>query len=341
LDNAKNGTKKKKRAPDELDKIIDNLKVMAVSYGFSEPGNLRSKNKREIKMTIKCFSEMLQQREKDVLFRKSVNERFRKLELELNSEILKNESLVDKKTKLDREVKNSKNMMTTAQDKIKDETSKTKQEAANIKKLLNDFKLKNEMMEKELKRKDRYVEKLNEQMRNVIDKRVGLGRNVDDEYRDYSNSIELIHRLKENEIEEDEDKYTHEQDLLFENDMLRACVLMIQAELNNYMAEAISRIRDLDADTKILNHLAFDKFKMTKLPAMRLEMPHSISGEKVKKICIENVQRFKDFLDEYLKPTDVYEILATVNDPLNHQTQVLNFDDLQTVIHQWSQLRMK
>lgn len=47
---------------------------------------------------------MLQQRENDMRFRKTVNEKFRKVELELDSEMRKNKQLIDKKTKLDREV---------------------------------------------------------------------------------------------------------------------------------------------------------------------------------------------------------------------------------------------
>ena len=49
LENETEGTKKKKRAPDELDAVLEKLKIMVVSYGFPEPGNLRSKNKKEIK----------------------------------------------------------------------------------------------------------------------------------------------------------------------------------------------------------------------------------------------------------------------------------------------------
>ena len=81
--------KKKKRQPDKLDEIISKLQVMVVGYGFPDPGNLRSKNKKEIKKTIKWFSAMLQQRENDMRFRRSVNEKFRKIELELDSEMRK------------------------------------------------------------------------------------------------------------------------------------------------------------------------------------------------------------------------------------------------------------
>ena len=151
--------KKRKREPDQLDEIIQKLKIMSVSYGFPEPGNLRSKNKKEIKKTIKSFSAMLQQRDNDMRFRKTVGERFRKVELELNSEQRKNQSLTEKKNKLEREVKRNKNIITTAEDKNKAESNKKKQDMANAKKMVGDMRHKIEMMTKEMKRKDRQIGK--------------------------------------------------------------------------------------------------------------------------------------------------------------------------------------
>lgn len=180
LDDTKTGGKKKKRAPDELDKVIEKLQIMVVSYGFPDPGNLRSKNTKEIKKTIKCFSEMLQQRERDIRFRQTVNEKFRKMELDLDLEVRKNQALIEKKAKLDREITKNKNIISSTNDKIKDDTSKAKIETVNMKKLIGDLKKKVEKMEKELKRKDRNLEKINEQMRAVIDKRIGLGRNSEE-----------------------------------------------------------------------------------------------------------------------------------------------------------------
>jgi hypothetical protein len=77
LETAKDGSKRKRKEPDQLDEVIQKLQIMAVGYGFPEPGNLRSKNKKEIKSTIKCFSAMLQQRENDIRFQKTVGEKFK------------------------------------------------------------------------------------------------------------------------------------------------------------------------------------------------------------------------------------------------------------------------
>jgi hypothetical protein len=77
LETAKDGSKRKRKEPDQLDEVIQKLQIMVVGYGFPEPGNLRSKNKKEIKSTIKSFSAMLQQRENDVRFQKTVGEKFK------------------------------------------------------------------------------------------------------------------------------------------------------------------------------------------------------------------------------------------------------------------------
>ena len=55
------GFKQQKKGPPKkaIDEAIKNLKIMTVSMGFPEPGNLRSKNPREVSMTLKCFAAIL------------------------------------------------------------------------------------------------------------------------------------------------------------------------------------------------------------------------------------------------------------------------------------------
>ena len=214
-------------------------------------------------------------------------------------------------------------------------------------------------MSKELKRKETQIDKAKEQMRNIIDKKVGFGRNIDDfDYKRYENSIDLANKLSFDKTEKDggiykyiperefmdlqkkgfEDNHT---ELIYENEVLRAWIVRLQSELNNYMAYAIDRLREFDIDTKILNHLAFDKFKMIKFKSMQLELPHKINGDKIKNIWVENIERFKDFLSAYLNPSDIYCILAKVNKDLDYDNQILSFDDLSFVINQWKNIKIK
>jgi hypothetical protein len=178
------------------------------------------------------------------------------------------------------------------------------------------------------------------------------------EYRQYGNSIQSVYKLKDVIGEDGEGFYKfiperelmdlqkkgfeeNHSELLYENDMLRACIILLQSELNNYMAGVVDTLRSLDADTKILNHLAFDKYTMTRIAPMRLELPHSISGDKVKNICVDNIDKFKQFLDAFLKPADVYEILAKINKHLDYDSQILCFEDLDMVIKQWKNIKVK
>ena len=203
------------------------------------------------------------------------------------------------------------------------------------------------------------MDKIKEQMRNIIDKKVGFGRNVDDfDYKKYENSLDLTSKIL---AEKDENnsgfyKYIPERELMelqkkgfddnhteliYENEMLRACIVRLQSELNNFMAYTIDRIREFDVDTKILDHLSFDKFKMIKFKPMQLELPQSINGDRIKRICVENIERFKDFLSAYLNPADVYWILAKLNKELEYDNQILTFDDLSYVIKQWKNIKIK
>lgn len=166
LNSAKEGSKKiKKREPDQLDEIIDKLQIMAVGYGFPEPGNLRSKNKKEIKKTIKWFSSMLSQRDSDIRFRKNVGEKFRKVQLELSTEMRRNQVLWDKKAKLDREVASTENKLVTKEDEIREESYKNKQELDNANRMINEYKYKIKMMEKEMNRKDLEIKEMNQRLR--------------------------------------------------------------------------------------------------------------------------------------------------------------------------------
>lgn len=188
-----------------------------------------------------------------------------------------------------------------------------------------------------------------------------MGRGVEDmsEYKRYENGITITRNLTHELDNEDGNafyKYIPEREfmdlqkkgfednhteLLYENDMLRACILRLQSELNNFMVDFIQNIRQCDADTKILNHLAFDKFQMIKLKPMQMSLPSKVNGDRTAKILSQNVDRFKRFLQAYLNPTDVYTILAEANKDLDYDNQVLTFDDLSSVINQWKNMRIK
>jgi hypothetical protein len=56
---------------------------------------------------------------------------------------------------------------------------------------------------------------------------------------------------------------------------------------------------------------------------------------------VENIERFKEFLDAYLNPWAVYSILAKLNKDLDYDNQILTYDDLEGVIKQWKRMSIK
>ena len=49
--------------------IVEKIRIHIASFGFPDPGNIRSSKKKDVKLTLKCFSSMLKQRQRDLDFR--------------------------------------------------------------------------------------------------------------------------------------------------------------------------------------------------------------------------------------------------------------------------------
>lgn len=71
-----------KELKDELDLQIEDLSAQIMLSSLPNPGNLRSSKKKDVKMRLRCLNAMLQQRQKDMQFRESHSERFRRLEMD-------------------------------------------------------------------------------------------------------------------------------------------------------------------------------------------------------------------------------------------------------------------
>jgi hypothetical protein len=49
-------------AADHIDRAIIKLKYHLLSFGYPDPGNLRSHKKKDIKLRLKCLAALLKQR---------------------------------------------------------------------------------------------------------------------------------------------------------------------------------------------------------------------------------------------------------------------------------------
>lgn len=64
---------------DAMERAIKKLKFHLGTFGFPEPGNLRSSKRKEVKLRIKCFTTMLKQREKDIEYRQQCDSKYNRL----------------------------------------------------------------------------------------------------------------------------------------------------------------------------------------------------------------------------------------------------------------------
>ena len=55
-----------KKDVDQLEQALDKIKYHIISYGFPDPGNIRSSKRKDTRQRLKTFAAMLKQRQKDM-----------------------------------------------------------------------------------------------------------------------------------------------------------------------------------------------------------------------------------------------------------------------------------
>ena len=131
------------------------------------------------------------------------------------------------------------------------------------------------------------LEKINEQMRNMMDKKVGLGRNVDDwDYRKYQNSIELVTKLH-HDVDDESKMYQYipereliemqkkgfednHAELIEENTDLRKYGKVIQSGVNGFIRIISEKVKELHADPAIIDLIISERDKMSDQLRQRL-----------------------------------------------------------------------
>ena len=131
------------------------------------------------------------------------------------------------------------------------------------------------------------LEKINEQMRNMMDKKVGLGRNVDDwDYRKYQNSIELVTKLH-HDVDDESKMYQYipereliemqkkgfednHAELIEENTDLRKYGKVIQSGVNGFIRSISEKVKEMHADPAIIDLIISERDKMSDQLRQRL-----------------------------------------------------------------------
>ena len=63
---------------EQLDNILEQLSIEIQACGFPDCGNLRSTKRKDVRQRVKCLQTMLRQRQKDIDFRSSLQDKFKK-----------------------------------------------------------------------------------------------------------------------------------------------------------------------------------------------------------------------------------------------------------------------
>lgn len=264
------------------------LQSSLLSLGFPQLGDIFSIDPQEIRATIDCIYSLLQQRQKDLSYRNSVQDRIQKLESEKSMYQKKIENLND-------DLNSSKSGAGKAENKLKQESEKWRKEKEKIISERDDLKKevakmigKEGKMLHDSKKKDAQIEKMKEQLR----------RALGDKDLIYSNSIDLIVPLRNigpkvtTSSGEKEfvrlivEGYDENQNyLLNENQDLRSALETIQKEMHFLMEERKEYV--MKNFNKIPNVDAFEVNKEL------FQAPFQSVSEDLIETFFENIKKFK------------------------------------------------
>lgn len=197
-----------------LEQTISYLNTMLVSVGFPEAGNLKSSKAKEIKVTLKCFSEIIKQRQADLDFKSSVGENMAKAEQQIVTLTQKNQLMTAKNEKLARKLALQTNEMSAVNMKSKDKNVKNQYQKNSDKKIINDLKTKLTMMKKEVKRKETEFNKCQEQLRLYIEKQEKVANMQNYEPIQYQNPKQITKDVNDEEFLERLYKHMPESEML-------------------------------------------------------------------------------------------------------------------------------
>jgi len=65
-----------------LDTQVAQVTQSLLAAGLSDPGNLKSNKRKDVKMRLRCLHQLLQVREKDFSFREQVSDKIRRLQMD-------------------------------------------------------------------------------------------------------------------------------------------------------------------------------------------------------------------------------------------------------------------
>jgi len=281
------------------------------SFGFSPLGDLTSTDDAEIQKTLNCVHELVQQRLKDIEFRKDIFERMAKLQNDKSMYMETIERMKQENHSLSKEIGATKNLAMRNEKKMKEEREKLVTEKDQLTKNLAKHTQKITQYQHDLRKKEVDVNKTKEQ---VLKRAANTNSRHSAEFLTASHSTQFKGKSSaENDlltmVNANVDSYRNK--LLLENQELRTMLYETQKELlnlfNDKKEEFIQkRMNEINKNAEVRNIRSYyeDYFADAHLQNLRegnFYMPLERKGDEIIQLSRNNLKAFGYFVDKLLK----------------------------------------
>jgi len=311
------------QSKDNLLNIMKALNNTLTSFGFSQLGDLNSNSETEIEKTINCIHELIQQRLKDIDFRKDVFERIAKLQHDKSMYIQTIERLKQENHNLSKEIGGLKNQFMRVEKKHKEEKEKLIAEKDLLSKSLAKHTQKITQYQHDLRKKEVDVNKVKDQM---LKKVMNTNARHSAELLGSVNPTSFkVKQSAENELNNmvSYNVDTYRNKLLLENQELRSMLSNCQKDLMNLITEKKEefiqrRMSEINKGAENKNarnyyELYFADVHFHDTKDGIFNMPLEKAGDEIVQTLSQNMKVFEYFIDKMLKfnyTTDQFKNLS-------------------------------
>ena len=277
----------------KLEETYNYIKSSLVTFGFPEIGNLFSPDLKEVKKTLDCFYSIIEQRQKDLQFRSSVQDKMQKIQSEKNMYYQKLELANEQKQSANSQIGKVENQLRKESEKWKKEKEKLTTERDEFRKDVQKLLGRESKLWHEIKKKDSIMSNLKEQLRKALGEKDMQSQN----------QIELTEVLHEEGPKlfgkTAEGEYTYlvarsydenQNALLSENQELRSAFEILHRELEKILKERKAMLVGSKID---LEHL-----ELIDIHSEIFQMPFDKISQDLINTLQENMRRFRILIQE-------------------------------------------
>eukprot|EP00347_Sterkiella_histriomuscorum_P018424 403345562 len=311
---------------DLIDRAITKLKYHLLSFGYPDPGNMRSNKKKDIKLRIKCMAAILKQRQKDLDYRQNIDQKLSRLQYDKEMFEDKHKKAVARCQEMEKEkfalqlqikdkaneVKNTVDRQKTLNKGQNEITGKLEQRIVLLNIELKKVETQNNKLQEHIKRLmggDKQLFANGLEVTSKVQNGLGISRNVPE--REF---VEQVKRGNELVIE----RYQHE------NHHLKDCLMLLQSEIKTTMDQHFIPLTQLNQaqipltlldELKILNTSQFKLEQVIK--PLQLNIPQNTTSlSLMTKAFNENMKKFNRFYSQILNPLTTCKIMVDINQML-------------------------